>query len=806
MTNPTEQPADRHPDSDAEATIPPPAKDSNSETAPRESAAIDTDSIDETMISPDVPTAAEETLEQTESFSGMGRGKDDARELSGQFGRYRIDKMLGSGAMGAVYLAHDTQLNRAVALKVPTFGERSPANMIERFYREARSAATLTHPNICPVYDVGENEGTHFISMGFIEGRPLSDYIESGKKQAERQAAAVIKKLAMALQEAHDKGIIHRDLKPANVMIDQRSEPIVMDFGLARVTNDQEEAKLTREGTVMGSPAYMAPEQVEGSKQLGPAADIYSLGVVLYELLTGQTPYQGSVVSVIGQVLAAQPKPPEELRNDLSPEVSAICLKAMSKIPADRFASMKEFAQALNAFIKGDSDAIETFVELSGASIAEEFSLDELKKKKATATSMIKAKRYRDAVSSLEGLVDLKGKQGEELANWAKKQLPRAREECEKATEESKSLYRRAKKSMASQDYERASQLLDQIPEDQRNNTVNDLHAEASDLADEVRQLSDEVEYAIESGQNDGMLPTVERLLELKPQHRQANDLYNELFDSARSTKSSSRKSSRSGGSRKGKTQPDPKIIGGGIAGVLLLCGIIYALTGGDDASVPTDTSEVVTSAVPENAEQPSDGLPETAADGPPQQPDRIDSRPFDEDFAPLHDGPGGRLLAAAEALTRLDKNEDGVLGVSEIGAGLLAKIDRNRDDQIDPSELRDAIEAFRGRPGRPRDGQDGFPLPPFDDGPPGDGPPADRPRNDDRPDDRPGNRKRSPEDLFERHDTNGNGVLDGDEIPPFLPPEADLNEDGQISFKELKDSIRTGKGGPFRPPGRPPR
>jgi serine/threonine protein kinase len=144
------------------------------------------------------------------------------------FGRYRVNRLLGKGAMGAVYLAQDTQLSRQVALKVPSFGNDQSNELLERFYREARAAATLRNPHICPVYDVGEISGQHYISMAYIEGHPLSDVIKSNGPLSERQALLLVRKLALALQEAHDEGVIHRDLKPGNVMIDSRGEPVII--------------------------------------------------------------------------------------------------------------------------------------------------------------------------------------------------------------------------------------------------------------------------------------------------------------------------------------------------------------------------------------------------------------------------------------------------------------------------------------------------------------------------------------------------------------------------------------------------
>jgi serine/threonine protein kinase len=271
------------------------------------------------------------------------------------FGRYRIIRPLGEGAMGVVYLAMDTQLNREVALKIPKFGEAVDPTQIKRFDREARSAATLNHPNICPVFDVGEINGTHYITMAYIQGRLLSDFVNSKNPPPTRSIAWVIRKAALALHEAHSRGVVHRDLKPANIMINQRNEPIIMDFGLAQLGDHNEDARLTQDGTIMGSPAYMSPEQLGNDpEKLGPASDVYSLGVVLYELLTGRLPFQGSgsVMSMIAEIFSKEPPNPMDVRQDLDDDLAAICQTAMSKQVSDRYGSMQEMAAAINEYLK----------------------------------------------------------------------------------------------------------------------------------------------------------------------------------------------------------------------------------------------------------------------------------------------------------------------------------------------------------------------------------------------------------------------------------------------------------------------
>jgi Leucine-rich repeat (LRR) protein len=230
--------------------------------------------------------------------------------------------------------------------------------MLERFYREARAAATLNHPNICPVYDVDEIDGTHCISMGFIEGQPLSAFVRPEKPLSQKQAVQIVRKLAAGLNEAHSHGVIHRDLKPDNVMIDKRSNPVIMDFGLARRTTS-DDIRMTQGGQMIGTPAYMSPEQVEGDVELmGPRSDIYSVGVILYELLTGRLPFQGSVASVLAQIIKAEPVPPGELRKGLNSELQAICLKMMAGNLDDRYASMAEVGKDLAALVKGKPTSV----------------------------------------------------------------------------------------------------------------------------------------------------------------------------------------------------------------------------------------------------------------------------------------------------------------------------------------------------------------------------------------------------------------------------------------------------------------
>jgi|GEM_PF-5842848 len=272
-----------------------------------------------------------------------------------RFGRYKIEKQLGKGAMGVVYLAEDTQLGRRVALKIPKKSSLVRPESLERFYREARTTATLRHNNICPVYDVGEIDGIHYLTMAYIPGKPVSSFL--GKKPPpSKQVALLIRKIALALDEAHRNGVVHRDLKPSNVMLDDRGEPIVMDFGLAFNANTEEDARLTHSGMILGTPAYMAPEQVRGEvRSVGPQSDIYALGVMLYQFLTGELPFSGPVLLVLQQILGELSKRPSDLQPDVDPALEVICLKMMEKDPTQRFGTMKDVANALTNYLKSGS-------------------------------------------------------------------------------------------------------------------------------------------------------------------------------------------------------------------------------------------------------------------------------------------------------------------------------------------------------------------------------------------------------------------------------------------------------------------
>jgi serine/threonine-protein kinase len=280
-------------------------------------------------------------------------GPPAAPALPERFGRYEVLRPLGRGGMGSVYLARDTQLDRLVALKVPLF-DGDPARA-RQFVREARAAAAVRHPHLCPVYDAGEVDGRPFLTMAYVDGETLAARVGRGPLPV-AEAARLTRTVALALEAAHRAGIVHRDLKPANIMLDAAGQPVVTDFGLARNLAAPAADSRSGEGLV-GTPSYMAPEQVNGTAGAGgPGVDIFALGAVLYELLTGARPFDGPVGTVLARITSADPLPPAALRPEVGARLSDICLRALAKDPADRFPSMAAFAAALDDWLAGPAD------------------------------------------------------------------------------------------------------------------------------------------------------------------------------------------------------------------------------------------------------------------------------------------------------------------------------------------------------------------------------------------------------------------------------------------------------------------
>jgi serine/threonine protein kinase len=273
------------------------------------------------------------------------------------FGDYELIEEIGRGGMGMVYKAHQRSLNRTVALKMILRGELATPEARTRFRTEAQAAAHLEHPNIVPVYEAGEHDGQAYFSMRFVEGHTLAALLAHGPMRP-RDAARYLAAISRAVQYAHERGILHRDLKPSNILIDQKDEPHITDFGLAkRVSGEAAAFGRTATGAILGTPAYMAPEQVSNRRgTLSSASDVYSLGVILYEMLTGRPPFQAPTpVDTLLLVLDQDPVRPRLLNPGVDADLEMICLKCIQKEPELRYPSAGDLAIDLEAYLHGEA-------------------------------------------------------------------------------------------------------------------------------------------------------------------------------------------------------------------------------------------------------------------------------------------------------------------------------------------------------------------------------------------------------------------------------------------------------------------
>jgi len=281
-----------------------------------------------------------------------------------KFGDYELIEQLGRGGMGVVYKARQVSLNRMVALKMVLDSYLASPVVLRRFLIEAEAAAKLEHSHIVPIYEIAEVEGQHFLSMRFIEGESLEQKIalgefnvpkpaspfQSGRDQTQERIATLMAAVARAVHYAHERGVLHRDLKPSNILMDSSGQPHLTDFGLAKVADS--EMSLTPKTSVLGTPGYMPPEQASGG-ECTPAADIYSLGAILYELLAGKPPFEGPTpLEILRRTKDEEPLNPKKCRPGIQPDLATICLKCLEKDPLQRYSTAEEFAADLGRWLR----------------------------------------------------------------------------------------------------------------------------------------------------------------------------------------------------------------------------------------------------------------------------------------------------------------------------------------------------------------------------------------------------------------------------------------------------------------------
>jgi WD40 repeat protein/tRNA A-37 threonylcarbamoyl transferase component Bud32 len=331
------------------ATLPPSRSGFEQATLPPSSAALEQATIP--PYSKTHNTGDQPTLAPTLHIAAFTSANSDGPVR--RFGDYELLHEIARGGMGVVYKARQVKLNRVVALKMILAGQLAGKDDIQRFHAEAEAAANLEHPNIVPIFEVGEHQGQHYFSMGFVEGSSLADKVAMGPLPP-REAAGLVRKVAEAIGFAHQKGVIHRDLKPANVLLDESGEPKVTDFGLAKKV--QGDSNLTASGQILGTPSYMPPEQAAGKLDLvAEPADIYSLGAILYTLLSGRPPFQAdNHLDTLLQVLEKYPIAPRQLNPNVPRDLETVCLKCLHKEPTRRYWVAQELAEDLGRFLEGE--------------------------------------------------------------------------------------------------------------------------------------------------------------------------------------------------------------------------------------------------------------------------------------------------------------------------------------------------------------------------------------------------------------------------------------------------------------------
>ncbi len=478
---------------------------------------------------------------------------DTASEFSVRmFGRYQLLRPLGEGAMGSVYLAQDTTLDRRVALKMPKKTASDQVEFLARFTREARAAAGLKHLHICQVFDAGEIDGTAYITMDFIDGVTLSQLIGSAQLQSVGGVLQMVRMIADAVGHAHANGVIHRDLKPGNILVDNDLKPYVTDFGLARRESSSDGSRLTQEGLLIGTPAYMAPEQVRGEQaKVGVSSDIYSLGVILFEMLTTRIPFDGSVPDMLAKVLRDNPPVPSRLRKDLTEDVDDLVLKMLKKDPSQRYASISEVVAAIDKL----TEKLSKSATVAAAATTTERARSPFEIQKAHVELMLKKGQYATAIQELEKLSAEKSPGARAVAEWARNKLPGARAEAKALSPAGlAAMLKTAQQLFEKSDYQGCMQLLEDVPALKRTEPMEDLRRKAQQRETDAEQLLEMIKEKERRQDPEGLEQLVKKFLKLKP-----GSAYGKRLSQALQTYSTLPSSRRYYRFEKGRLQPMPE-------------------------------------------------------------------------------------------------------------------------------------------------------------------------------------------------------------------------------------------------------
>ena len=470
--------------------------DTDPETLPPRAA----ERVDDATIAPRSPPDEDLTVAPTTAGSAA-TGEATVGDQIRYFGDYELVEEIARGGMGVVYRARQTNLNRIVALKMILAGQFAGQEDVQRFYTEAEAAAQLDHPGIVPIFEIGEHQGQHYFSMGYVEGQSLAERIIEGPLPP-TDAADLVQKISDAMEYAHQRGVIHRDLKPANVLIDLNGQPKVTDFGLAKKT--EADSNLTGTGQILGTPAYMPPEQASGNVGgVGPLADVYSLGAILYCLVTGRPPFQAaSPMDTLLQVLDKEPVAPRQLNQAVDKDLETICLKCLEKDPGRRYQSAQALSEELARFMRGEPIeatpisnvargwrwckrkpviaslaaaviALVTFVAVSGPLVALNQSALRIRAE-SNAEEAMRLKRVADAQTAEAKRQEQVAKSNEQRAEQAREEANEARDAAEQQRDRIEKLLYSTNISLAYREWQdnnpiRAEQLLNECPEELRN-------------------------------------------------------------------------------------------------------------------------------------------------------------------------------------------------------------------------------------------------------------------------------------------------------------------------------------------------